>query len=1187
MATLPLVRDLFAGWRFALQRLRAGWRFMLVAAIGVLVAATLLAAAPIYATTMSDLGLRFRLDRGLDEPRDEVVAAEVFALALGDPADAARRDALGTVTAARIGHLADEVQFEVRSGRLDLEFRDYADQAPADPVTPAPGTLVRQPWGAFITWSFGFEDHVRVVEGRLPLDAPTDPSTSAPTNADAPAAFEVVLPDGFQRHAAIGDVVRVTAPTFDDCQTIPGSDDPTVARDEVQCRPSAFASTTVEATIVGFIAPNDPTDHRWEFLQLTATTGDWTVPDQPLLPHLIPFVPNPGDPAGGPDPTALLAAAGGGGMPLVTTSSQLFDVLGAQLPELPIEYRIGLRPDLDSITLTSVSRTIDDLAAWDDDIGDRLGLLATRQLELGKQLETFRNAQTFSQVPLLLILLQVVGIVLFYVVLVMNMLLERQSEEIGVYVGRGASTTQIVGLSVVEGLVLAVPAAIAAPFLAQTAVRALGFTSTFDPITAGAALPATLSPPAFLLAATGAALALVAMLLPSFAAARRGIVDVKRDQARPAGRGIVQRYYLDVAIVILAALLLWQLQQRGTVFDPDSVGGWSTDPLLLLSPLVFTLAVAAMLLRFYPPLLRLAVRLLMLLRGTAVALGLRRAGRAPAAYARLMLLIVMAVSVGTFAASYGPTVDRSFTERTQYEGGVPFRGPIGAVDGEFRAADLEAVRDIEGIRDVALIHRGQITASTGTVLPLLAIDVPFARDLLWFRDDFAGDLALDDLLARLESAVPAGGGLLLPDDATAVQFAVRTEGERIGDARVSTRVILVDANGRYLESFSTSAAGQGWVTSVARVPVTLVPPIRLAGIEFTDQTTARLRAVGALVIDNIEAVSANGRRTMLEDFEGTFRWSIYGPPGDPETFEVTADARNGRGAARWTWTPSISANRRILTPTDPVVPVAALMNAEALGAFGSNGGTAVANLDGILVPFRVAAAVDYFPTMTPQSGIVVVNYEHLRSLAGAINVPALRLRSELWLDFDPGLSIEDQEAIVTSLQDRQAPIELIARSGTLLSRQLEEIAADPTIQASGSGILFVAFVAVLALSTLGFVVTLVLSASRRTVEFAVLRTVGASSWQIFRAMLLEWGTVLVIGATIGVILGRQVAAIMLSFLEVTEEGVRVLPPFILETDWTALGIGIGALVTLVAITLTLAWTTAMRRANASELRITQ
>ncbi len=1151
---------------------------MLVAAIGVLVAATLLAAAPIYTTTMSNLGLQFRLDRGLDEPRDQVVAANVFSLAIGDPADSARRDALDAVSEARLGNLADEVQVEARTFRLDLSFVGFEEEAPEEPVTPGPGELIRQPWGSFVIWSSGFEDHTEVVEGRLPVDA-----------AEADGTFEVVLPDGFQRHAAIGDVVRLSATAYDDCQAIPQSDDPSVARDEVPCEPTTFAFTTVDATIVGFVAANDSDDERWAFIQLTENPGEWVVPDQPLLPRLTEFVPSPGDPAGSEDAAVLAARRGAGGMPLLTTKSQFFDVFGAQVPELQTEHRIGIVPDIDGIALDEVTRAIDDLNAWDTDIGDRLDLLATRQLELERQLETFRNAQTFSQIPLLLILLQVVGIVLFYVVLVMNMLLERQSEEIGVYVGRGASTTQVVGLSVVEGLVLAVPAAAVAPFIAHAAVQALGFTGTFEPITDGSSLPATLSPAAFLLAGAGAALALLAMLLPSFASARRGIIDVKRDQARPAVRSIVQRYYLDLAVVALAGLMFWQLEQRGSVFDPDSVGGWSTDPLLLLSPLVFTLAVAALLLRFYPPLLRLAVRLLMVLRGTAVALGLRRAGRAPSAYARLMLLVVMAVSVGTFAASYGPTVDRSFTERTQYEGGVPFRGDVFDANGELRLEDLEALRAIEGVSDAALVHRGTITAGTGSIIPLLAIDVPFGRELLWFRDDFAEAGDLDVLLAQLESAVPAGGGLELPAGTTSVEFSVRTEGELEGQPRVSIRPIFLDATGRYLEAFATTSAGTGWVTSATQVPTTLVEPIRLVSLELSDQTTARLRVEGALVFDDFSAVSASGRRSVLEDFEGEFGWTIFGPPGDQETFERVNDrARSGRWGARWTWNTSVSPNRRVLAVDDPVVPVAALMNAQAMGAFSTSvGGISTVNIDGILAPISVRAAVDFFPTMNPESGIVVMNYEHLRSLAGAVAFSQLRDRDELWLDFDRGVSIEEQEAIVLSLRDRLAPVELVGRSGILLSRELEEIGADPTIQASGSGILSVAFVAVLSLSALGFVVTLVLNARRRTVEFAVLRTVGTSSWQILRAMLLEWGTVLVIGTTIGVLLGRQVASIMLSFLEVTEEGVSVLPPFTLETDWAALGVGIGALVGLVAAALAVAWVATMRRANASELRITQ
>jgi hypothetical protein len=88
-------------------------------------------------------------------------------------------------------------------------------------------------------------------------------------------------------------------------------------------------------------------------------------------------------------------------------------------------------------------------------------------------------------------------------------------------------------------------------------------------------------------------------------------------------------------------------------------------------------------------------------------------------------------------------------------------------------------------------------------------------------------------------------------------------------------------------------------------------------------------------------------------------------------------------------------------------------------------------------------------------------------------------------------------------------------------------------------------------------------------------------------MLLEWGTVLILGSAIGVFLGRRVASIMLSFLDVTEQGDRVLPPFIVQTDWPRLGLGIGLLVAIVIVGLATSWLSSMRAADARQLRITQ
>lgn len=1134
---------------------------MLVAALGVVVAATLLAVGPIYALSMSDLGLRHRLERGLDQPRDQVAYLEYGGLRIGDAVDASRVDVMSQITRARVGWLGvgEEVIDHQYSGRLDLAFPAFADQAPEEPlaVTAFAADPPRQHWGAFIHALSNLEGTVEVTEGRLP--------------DGASAAAEVVLPDGFRRHAQVGDVISFTGPRYNDCQRLPLSDDPTVAVDEVVCRPTATVSTSGTATIVGFVQPREPDDPRWYMF-----AGSWETPDEPFFPRLTGFV---------SDNDRAQAFAGRGSMPLITTPEQLLGAFGAALPELPTTYRSGFVPDVAALALRDVPRAIADMGLWGNDASDATGLTLPVFSSYRTELLRFRNTQTFSQVPLLIILLQVVGIVIYYVSVVMGLLLDRQAEEVGVYRSRGASTSQILGFTLIEGLVIAIPAALAGPWLASWVVRLLGLTPTFRAVTGGELLPVFVPPDAALLSAAGAALALLAMLAPAFVAARRGIVDVKREQSRPPRRSVLQRYYLDFAAVAFALLLLVQLRQRGSVFDPNAVGGWSADPMLMLSPLVFTIAVAAMVLRFYPPLLRLGVRVLLLFRGTAVAIGLRRAGRSPSAYARLLLLLVMAVAVGTFAASYGPTVDRSHVERIRYLTGADVRAGLT----DTRSLDLEQrvqeLRTRPEVQDAAIVLRGELQAPNGRAVPMLALDPVRAASMLWFREDFATE-TLESITRRLRSAVPPGGGLALPDDTRLLELSVFTDGE---PGREFLQAVLRDGNGHgHLVSFETPDR-PGWVATQADVLSATPRPLTLVAIRVLDRLGQNLRSEGALYFDDIVAIDERGARTTVEDYEGPFQWTQYAPRGSDEPLSLSTErAQSGEHAAKWEWRPTITPREHTLALLDPAVPLAAVMSGPALGLFLTSGtGKPEALIADLLVPLDVRAVIDLFPTMSPDAGFVIVSFEQFKSLSATVNNPKGEFPTEIWINFNPGVSLETQQQFLDGLLAAGAqPVRL---NLPVLHRQaeIEAVTSDPTLQASGSGILAVAFIAVLGLSTLGFVVTLVLGARARSIEFAVLRAVGSSRRQILRAMLLEWGIVLAIGGVIGVLLGRRVAAVMLSFLEVTEEGNIVIPPFVLLTDWRTLGIGIGALAAFVLIALGVTWAAAMRRASAATLRITQ
>ena len=179
-----------------------------------------------------------------------------------------------------------------------------------------------------------------------------------------------------------------------------------------------------------------------------------------------------------------------------------------------------------------------------------------------------------------------------------------------------------------------------------------------------------------------------------------------------------------------------------------------------------------------------------------------------------------------------------------------------------------------------------------------------------------------------------------------------------------------------------------------------------------------------------------------------------------------------------------------------------------------------------------------------------------------------------------------QEAIAEQTRDSDW-MGFVAGEPLLLAERLDEIASDPTTQASGSGILLLAFAGAMGAAVLGFIVSLAIALQGRALEVAVLRSLGASTRGLLRALVFEWGVVLVFGAAIGVLLGRWISLLMLQFLEVTETGDPVAPTFAIETEWRLLSTGIAVLGVAAAVTLWATWRAVLRRGVADALRLMQ
>src|SRR5262249_46543379 len=108
---------------------------------------------------------------------------------------------------------------------------------------------------------------------------------------------------------------------------------------------------------------------------------------------------------------------------------------------------------------------------------------------------------------------------------------------------------------------------------------------------------------------------------------------------------------------------------------------------------------------------------------------------------------------------------------------------------------------------------------------------------------------------------------------------------------------------------------------------------------------------------------------------------------------------------------------------------------------------------------------------------------------------------------------------------------------------------DPLVAAGWQGILFISFAAILLLSAIGFLIYSYLTAQKRTLEFAVLRTMGFSRRQIATVVGFEQAFVIGLGMIAGPALGLRLGSLMIRYMGVTETGNQVLPPMPLHVDW--------------------------------------
>ncbi|MFN8528821.1 MAG: FtsX-like permease family protein [Anaerolineae bacterium] len=208
--------------------------------------------------------------------------------------------------------------------------------------------------------------------------------------------------------------------------------------------------------------------------------------------------------------------------------------------------------------------------------------------------------------------------------------------------------------------------------------------------------------------------------------------------------------------------------------------------------------------------------------------------------------------------------------------------------------------------------------------------------------------------------------------------------------------------------------------------------------------------------------------------------------------------------------------------------------------------------------FTVQDIIDHFPTLyadrTPF--VVVARDDLLYSLNRRAG--AGYYASEVWLKLHEGIAPDTflERYRISAAADSHLIEPSLTRSDALRTLQTDPLALGLI------GLLFIAFIVALTLSIVSLLTYTALTAQARRGEFAVLRALGMSSGRLMVSIAGEQLFVFVTAVGLGAVLGLLLSHQVLPSLAISTNGNAITPPFLVQIESSAL-LGYGVILMLV------------------------
>ena len=841
--------------------------------------------------------------------------------------------------------------------------------------------------------------------------------------------------------------------------------------------------------------------------------------------------------------------------PLLVASGEL-DAAAAPIDAMHLSFA----PNFDRLTTDQLAPVIQRLKSAQDDVRTQLGNAAQQVAvtsALGPLLSHIDSKIIVTRSTVIVVMLLLLVLAVAALGQTARLFGDAQVGGRQLMLARGASRSQIFALSAIEAVAIGLVTTLLSPMLARLAYELIALL----PSMAAAGMPKDAGMP--LLAwelATAVALLFVIVLLAPLIARPATFVDGEQDKVREwRGSGLL-RSGLDVGLVLIAGVLYWQLLTYRT-----PVGGGSSptiDPVLVAAPVVVLLAAALVGIRFIPAVSRLADRGATRSRGSIFPLAAWEVARRSRQSAAAVLLLTLAVAVGTFGQSFLATWQQSQVDQANLAVGPPVRVPATAASVGRQGAAL-AVGAVGKPQPV--IHRiGSVVDGSGVdtdnVATILGL-TPSSRALLATgRNDALGG----DRIAKLPGYA-AGAGITLPGDVRGVQVVVRVgtpRGAPVPGISMSLAAVIEDGNDLLttVQLGSVPVDGQthavrGLLDSSATGPA----PLRLVGLESFAKVGDRA-AYGA-GNSQADADILLGRLSVLHPTGKTGEY-VTQPltvdrqlPWYPEKISGPSAAdgpTSGNVPSGWQMRLAVvipagvdqQGAAYILQDWKPIVAVPAVVTSALARTVGVHlHDSLTLDVSGTLVELNIVGIVQLLPGAAPFAALSLDTVSEAGSAAtDGVAVDQAELErvlvqggapgdmvDEWWIDVPTSTAAAFLRSHATS-----------ARGGVSRDALALQMQDDP-LRVATPAALWLSIVAAALLVALGFALHTAASMRARRLEFAQLRAIGLSRRSLVGVVGAESLILCAIGTVFGIAIGLLLSWLVGPLVAVSPDGAPAVP----------------------------------------------